>query len=204
MSLCTTKEKDNAALMSFLERTKGNKDTVPSSGTRSLNHNRLIKAHILFDLGSDAPPCLSSRIPTPSLQEYPQYPRLTKLTMSQSSSTPRPTPSKYAPIGAYGIGFVEGPTGHLHKAAGQVLTILHCTRLIEVSPQTLSAASEFKPAGLAHLNLVSKTRAGDGAYILPKGDVDTVGECSFGYWTDDGGAFSSGMGGLCACGESLV
>ncbi|KAL2856833.1 hypothetical protein BJX68DRAFT_263366 [Aspergillus pseudodeflectus] len=113
--------------------------------------------------------------------------------MSQSSN-PRPTPTKYAPIGAYGIGFVEGPTGHLHKAAGQVLTILHCTRLIEVTPETASAASSFKPAGLGHLNLVLKTRAGHGAHILPKGDVDIVGECSFGYWTDDEGCLRLGYG----------
>jgi hypothetical protein len=110
--------------------------------------------------------------------------------MSHSSTTP----SKHAPIGSYGIGFVEGPTGHLHKAAGQVLTILHCTRLIEVTPEAPSAASEFKPAGFAHLNLVSKTRGGDGAYVLPKGDVDIVGECSFGYWTDDEGCLRLGYG----------
>ncbi|KAL3445019.1 hypothetical protein BJX65DRAFT_310387 [Aspergillus insuetus] len=110
--------------------------------------------------------------------------------MSQSINTP----SKHAPIGAYGIGFVEGPTGHLHKAAGQVLIILHFTRLIEVTPESPSAAEKFKPAGLAHLKLVSKTRAGDGAYILPKGDVDTVDECSFGYWTDDQGCLRLGYG----------
>jgi hypothetical protein len=74
------------------------------------------------------------------------------------------------------------------------LTILHCTRLIEVTPETPSAAREFKPAGLAHLNLVSKSRGGDGAYVLPKGDVDIVGECSFGYWTDDEGCLRLGYG----------
>ncbi|KAJ0419891.1 hypothetical protein BJY00DRAFT_313594 [Aspergillus carlsbadensis] len=114
--------------------------------------------------------------------------------MSQTSRPPQRTPSKHAPIGGYGLGFIEGPTGRLHKAAGQVLRILHCTRLIEVTPETPSAADTFKPAGIAHLNLISKTRAGDGAYILPTGDIDVVGACSFGYWTDDEGCLRLGYG----------
>jgi len=131
--------------------------------------------------------------------------------MSESSFNPDYAPthlipifSKCAPIGSYGLGFVEGPTGRLHKAAGEVLSIIHCSCLIEVEPATRLAGLSFKPAGITHLQLLSRARlsgggggGGDssGAYtVLPHGDVPIVGEMSFGYWTDDNGCFRLGYG----------
>ncbi|KAL2808063.1 hypothetical protein BJX63DRAFT_436450 [Aspergillus granulosus] len=118
--------------------------------------------------------------------------------MSQSSfrynSTSTQEPSKSAPIGCYGLGFVQGPTGRLHKAAGEVLSVMHCSRLIEVVPETPGAEDAFKPAGITHFQIVSRARSGNGAYFVPKGDIPVVGEMSFGYWTDDDGCFRLGYG----------
>ncbi|KAL2824715.1 hypothetical protein BJY01DRAFT_256413 [Aspergillus pseudoustus] len=113
-----------------------------------------------------------------------------------------PIPSKHAPIGSYGLGFVEGPTGRLHKAAGEVLSIILCSHLIEVEPTTPSEQLTFKPAGIAHLKLLSwaaRPRSGGdnyhgAGYILPHGNAPIVGAMRVGYWTDDEGCFRLGYG----------